>query len=88
MKGNIITTHQHKYCNVELNSDIVKNSFIHFIRSVGVYFIKQILYCLKHKFDIEATGGHFKDGGLCKNSTIVFQSTREPFVVTLQLLNV
>ena len=31
---------------------------------VGVFSIKQILYCPKHEFDIEATGGHFfKDRG-------------------------
>ena len=33
---------------------------------VGVFSIKQILYCPKHEFDIEATGGHSKDRGFMR----------------------
>ena len=43
---------------MELNSDIANR-----LALALVYFTKQILYCHKHEFDTEATGGHLKDGG-------------------------
>ena len=44
---------------------------------VGVFSIKQILYCSKHEFDIEATGGHFKDTGVYAKTARLYFNRHE-----------